>query len=107
MRFEALREHQVLWAINRVLFHPRGFALGLSYPDDVSREDIMAHKVEPIGWVLLGDGSESWHYAESVDEDSALRTFEAFLDSQRVEEITHRCPSPGSDTMPLSGGGGR
>lgn len=84
MPFEALREHEVLWAINRTLFHPRGYALGLSYPSkDV--EAINRHEIEPDGWTLYGDGTEPWQYGDSVDEDAAFAVFNAFLAKTAAE----------------------
>lgn len=55
----------VLWAINRTLFHPRGYAIGY---DSASRE-----------WFLLGDGSEPWRYADTLDEEKSYRAFKALL----------------------------
>ena len=45
-----LSDSGLLWLINRTVFHPRGFALGL-----VTGED-----GEAVGWQLLGDGSGPW-----------------------------------------------
>lgn len=75
---EAMREHGVLWAINRLVFHPRGFALSLVYPDDATREQILAHEVEPIGWQVLDDGHEVWAFAQDLDESGFLE-FEELL----------------------------
>lgn len=44
-----LRDSGLLWLINRVAFHPRGYALALAYRDG-----------EPVGWLLLGDGTVPW-----------------------------------------------
>lgn len=64
----------ILWLINRCIFHPRGFALG--------------HTPTTDQWVLIGDGSEPWHYAvpaelddptKAVDEDSAFAAVEAMF----------------------------
>lgn len=57
-----LRDAGLLWLINRVVFHPRGFALAFDVADcgDVN------------GWKLLGDGSEVWTFDnESDDEEFA------------------------------------
>ena len=51
-----LRDSGLLWLINRTVFHPRGYALGL----------VLARGV-PLGWQLVGDGSEPW----SFDGDEA------------------------------------
>lgn len=50
--FEDLRALGVLWLLNRVVFHPRGFALGLVYPEGVTPDMIQRHDVEPVGWRL-------------------------------------------------------
>ncbi len=48
-----LREDGLLWLINRVVFHPRGFALG--------------YDAGPDEFHLLGDGSEPWRFASVAD----------------------------------------
>lgn len=67
-----LHDDGLLWLVNRCVFHPRGFALG--------------HKPGTDEFVLLGDGSEPWHYAvpdelddptTAVDEDEAFGQVEA------------------------------
>jgi hypothetical protein len=55
-----LRDSGLLWLINRAVFHPRGFALALSY-----------HGGEVVGWKLLGDGSEPWQFGEGEDQNFA------------------------------------
>lgn len=55
--FEELRSAGLLWLINRVVFHPRGFALAL-----VKRDG------EIVGWTLQGDGSEVWQFNGDEDE---------------------------------------
>lgn len=60
--FRDLRDSGLLWLINRVVFHPRGWALGMAYRDG-----------ELIGWTLEGDGREPWSFP--VDDEQAL--FEA------------------------------
>lgn len=66
-----LREHGLLWLINRAVFHPRGYALGL--------------EVDPagnvIGWTMYGDGTEVWRYGEDVPEDELFAAAETFLAS--------------------------
>lgn len=62
----------VLWAINKHLLHPRGFALAIALDSDR----------EPVGWNILGDGTEPWHF--DTDEPEATK-FEALLDSLRPE----------------------
>lgn len=63
-----LREDGLLWLINRVIFHPRGYALAMEMRDG-----------EYTGrWLLQGDGSEIWRF-EGVDEDEKLRRVTAVL----------------------------
>jgi hypothetical protein len=67
-----LRDHGLLWLINRVVFHPRGFALGLDVNDDG----------QVVGWSMIGDGSEVWSFSGEVDDDQFAKA-EAFLASLR------------------------
>ena len=64
-----LRADGVLWAINRTLFHPRGFALG--------------YDQEKKSFMLKGDGTEPWQYASPIDEDDLFKRFETLLDRAR------------------------
>ena len=57
-----LRSSGLWWLINRVVFHPRGYAVALEMGDDGEVE----------GWSLLGDGSEPYVYAADVDEAQLL-----------------------------------
>lgn len=52
--FADLRETGLLWLLNRVVFHPRGYAFALHFNDD--------H--ECTGWSLMGDGTEPWSMAD-------------------------------------------
>jgi hypothetical protein len=70
-----LRDRGVLWAINRVLFHPRGFALAV----DRESGDLFVH----------GDGSEPWTFTEQLD-DQHFAEFEALLDEARLTNRTER-----------------
>lgn len=56
--FAELRESGLLWLINKVVFHPRGFALALSYEAG-----------ELVGWKLLGEGSEPWQFGAEADDE--------------------------------------
>lgn len=67
-----LHDDGLLWLINRVVFHPRGFALGHTQGTDT--------------FTLIGDGSEPWHFAVgceldvpgmAVDEDALFAAVEA------------------------------
>lgn len=70
-----LQADGALWAINRTVFHPRGFALAIT--------------PETGELTLLGDGSEPWDYAlntpGSVDQDEKFLAFEALLRRAREE----------------------
>lgn len=70
---EALRETGVLWLINRVVFHPRGFALALDSDSDGTVR----------GWALVGDGSEPWAFPET-DDDWCFAAVEAFIAEHRA-----------------------
>ena len=84
--FSELRGSGLLWLINRVVFHPRGFALGLVYPDGDTTQ-------EPIGWRLLGDGSEVWYFNGTEDEpfEAVERTLAAAI------ARSHALPETGED----------
>lgn len=73
--FDDLRTSGLLWFINRVIFHPRGFALALHYPDNsfksIDPETGSAGEAElqPDGWSLVGDGTEIWEFKNGSEED--------------------------------------
>lgn len=83
-----LQDDGILWAINRTLFHPRGFALAV-IPDG---------KGGAVGFQLLGDGLVPWQYATTAhapgartldpdalaDEADLLARFERALDRART-----------------------
>lgn len=58
----------LLWLINRVVFHPRGFALFLAVDDG-----------QVTGWGLHGDGTEVWHFADAAREDRHFANVEALF----------------------------
>jgi YD repeat-containing protein len=64
----SLSSKGVLWAINRQVFHPRGFALALTYDG----EDNI------VGWEILGNGQEPWNYEDGKETDKH-REFEKLL----------------------------
>lgn len=66
--FIELSHTGVLWLINKVVFHPRGFALGIVKNED----DVIT------GWSMSGDGSEPWHFSEATD-DECFKKVEEFL----------------------------
>jgi hypothetical protein len=68
--FEELRESGLLWLINRTVFHPRGFALGL----------VLDAEGHVTGWTLGGDGAEPWQFkTDEIDEIDLFRRAEKTL----------------------------
>lgn len=69
---QALRDTGLLWLINATVFHPRGFAMGISSDGR---------------WGIHGDGTEPWQFAPGVVTsdgrtiDDCFRAAEAFLDN--------------------------
>ena len=86
MTFGELRQGGVLWAVNKVLFHPRGFALAFHWPEGATAEDVTNGIVEPTGVSLEGDGSEPWSFTPEVD-DEQFKRFEKFLDDHRPGRV--------------------
>jgi hypothetical protein len=70
--FRELSESGLLWLINAVVFHPRGFALAFSM-------DTLTGQV--TGWDIVGNGTEPWQYADRMKERFAAA--EATLASHR------------------------
>jgi hypothetical protein len=66
--FSELRDTGLLWLINRVVFHPRGWALAYHYDNDG----------ELIGWSLVGDGNEVWSMTPE-GEDEVFAKVQALL----------------------------
>lgn len=66
------KETAVLWAMNRFIFHPRGFAMTFSVDEE--------KKVD--GWYLQGNGTEVWAF-DSESDDDGFAKFEAFLNMHR------------------------
>jgi len=58
--FSELRDTGLLWLINRVVFHPRGYALAL-HSDGVGGEY--------TGWSLMGDGTEPWSMGDMPEDE--------------------------------------
>lgn len=74
--FAELRDSGLLWLLNRVVFHPRGYALAFHY------EGTFPNMGECTGWSLLGDGSEPWSMGDPTPEQQvqgALTEDELFL----------------------------
>jgi hypothetical protein len=72
--WDELKTSGLLWLINRVVFHPRGFAVAL-----VRRAGVI------VGWRLLGDGREVWEF---TDEDDLFAAAQATLTPRE----TTTCP---------------
>lgn len=68
--FNELRDSGLLWLINRVVFHPRGYALGLAYEPHPDHPLVSGGTV--TGWTLQGDGSAPWSMGELPPELAAL-----------------------------------
>lgn len=67
-----LHSSGLLWYINRVAFHPHGFALAVTYD----------HYGRPT-WYLQGNGSEIWSFTSETDDDmfeAVMATFERARD---------------------------
>lgn len=70
--FKDLIHSGLLWAINRYLLHPRGFALAVHKDGDGNA----------VGWSLRGDGREPWKYLTDAVEDECFTRFERTLTDQ-------------------------
>lgn len=70
--FNELQDEGLLWYINRVAFHPRGFALGIYTDDDGN----------VTGWTMLGDGSAVWTFSNE-DDDEEFAKASAFFATRR------------------------
>lgn len=70
------RQSGVLWALNRHVLHPRGFALALHIENLDTPEEVVT------GWSLLGNGTEVYAFSEA-DDDGGFDQFEAFLAESR------------------------
>ena len=69
-----LEQDGILWAINRQIFHPRGFCLGLT---------------EAGNFVLMGDGSETWHFDEALDNRKKV-AFDRLLEEAGTQTDSRR-----------------
>lgn len=74
-RWDDMRDTGLLWAINRHLLHPQGFALAITQP--------MPPTDDATGWRLDGNGQEVWRFGEDVPEDALMARWHAFLDRHR------------------------
>lgn len=80
--FEALREHGLLWLINRMVFNSMGLTLALDYPKGTTSEQIITNAIEPTGWMMLGDGSEVFTMGDRLDEANFANAMD-FIDGHR------------------------
>lgn len=80
--FDSARATGLLWAINKVLMHPRGFALAWEYPSGATLDQIDAGEVEPIGFSLVGAGTDPWQFTSRLD-GAGFDRWEAFLAAHR------------------------
>lgn len=71
--WQELKTTGLLWLINAAVLHPRGYALALVYSGGDHNE--------PMGWRLLGDGSEPWIFNDPTDEP--FTHVESFLAAHR------------------------
>ncbi len=60
MSFAEFQAAGLLWLVNRVVFHPRGYALTFHLDENGEVE----------GWSMQGDGSEVWSFAKADDDDA-------------------------------------
>lgn len=58
----------LLWLINRVVFHPRGYTLAVIEEDDGT----------VTGWEMLGDGLSVWTFTEEDDDECFARVTDYF-----------------------------
>jgi hypothetical protein len=70
--FSELSASGLLWAINRTLLHPRGYALAIHKDGDGNA----------VGWSLRGNGREPWKYYPDAEEDESFAAFERTLTDQ-------------------------
>ena len=79
MAFSELRTYGFLWYINRVAFHPRGFALALVFDDDGNA----------IGFQICGRGEEPHSFGPSPEEAAAGLTVQDIEDDNfaKVEAV--------------------
>ena len=66
--FAELRDTGLLWLLNRVVFHPRGYALALHFNDGSATGGTFQ---DCTGWSLIGDGSEPWSMSDPSEADRA------------------------------------
>jgi hypothetical protein len=93
--WEDLRSSGLLWLINRVVFHPRGWALSLMRSRSSG---------EIRGWRLLGDGREVWRFVDP--EDDLFAAAQATL-APLVGDVATDSGEPDIDPAPTTEDGGQ
>lgn len=69
--FVEFQREGLLWLVNRVVFHPRGYALAFHFSDDMETV---------TGWSLQGDGTETWDFRlPPTTEDELFNRAKAIL----------------------------
>jgi hypothetical protein len=72
-----LRDSGLLWLINRVVFHPRGFGLALHVDRDTK---------QVVGWSLQGDGIRPLGY-DVATEDDRFAAAEQTISESRAQPL--------------------
>jgi hypothetical protein len=76
--FEDLRTSGLLWMINRLAFHTRGYALAISFDGDGDGD--------ATGWQILGDGTRPWAFTDETDSfDQAEDTLREAAERSQAE----------------------
>lgn len=95
MTLEELRNHGLIWAINRYIFHPRGMALAVNFDTDKIEKTAFETDVKISGWSILVDAEECpWGYETTLDAD-AYRRFEEFV--ERIKDVREMWVSAGGE----------
>jgi hypothetical protein len=58
--FKQFRDLGFLWLLNTTALHPRGYAIAFHWAAGADPE-----VNEPIGWSIMGDGSEPWTFVDA------------------------------------------
>ena len=74
--FAELQAAGLLWLINRVVFHPQGYALTFHCEADGS----------VTGWSMQGDGTEPWSFTAADDDECFARAGAFFAEHDKAME---------------------
>lgn len=90
--FKEFRSAGLLWLINRVIFHPRGYALAFH----IDASGLL------VGWSILGNGKEVYAFSEADDDEGFAATKRLFesLEAEQATPCSSSAPSPASDSAP-------